>query len=433
MPNLLTNLVARSRSLFESRDPKIATAQDYNRAASGVTVNEDSVSSISAVWCATRAISEDIGGLPWTICREMPNGEREVLPMSRPLYRLLNVAPNPMMDAANFRALMISWALLWGDGFAEIERDVGGRPVALWPIHPQRAALWRDRETNELVWIISTDGNSDIIIPDRDMYHLMGPSPDGKRGWSVVTQAKHTFGLSLAAEQFGSEFFANGAHLSGVLKHPSVIGPEAKEQLRKSWAKMYTGNGKRNRFAILEGGLEWERIGIPPDEAQFLETRKFQIEDIARWFRIPPHKLMDLTNATYNNVSNMDRAYVQDALIPWMIRLEQQADKKLTGQPTVTTKIDASHMLRGNPQERAAFYKEMSSMGVLTINEIRRMEGLNRIGPEGDERFIQKQYVTIKDVAEGATLDNSPMSGGQNAESRSEDESGENRRDLILR
>lgn len=434
MSNFLTNLVARSRSLFESREPKLASAQDYNRAGAGVTVNEDSVNSIAAVWCATRAISEDIAGLPWIVSKESITGEKEVQPSSRPLGRLLNTEPNPIMDAANFRALLISWALLWGDGFAEIERDAGGRPVALWPVHPQRADLRRDRETNELVWFVANDGaDADIVIPDRDMFHLMGPSPDGKRGWSVVTQAKHTFGLSLAAEQFGSEFFANGAHLSGVLKHPSVIGPEAKEQLRKSWAKMYSGSGKRNRFAILEGGLEWQSIGIPPDSAQFLQTRKFQIEDIARWFRVPPHKLMDLTNATYSNITNMERAYVQDALIPWMVRLEQQANKKLTGQPNITTSIDASRMLRGNPQERASYYKEMSSTGVLTVNEIRKMEGLNPIGPEGDERYIQKQYVTIRAVSDGLTLDNNQQSEVNDDEIGSQDAGTENRRNIILR
>lgn len=403
MFNKLFRVWNRSRSNVEQADARIKSTSNYNRAASGVVVSEDAANSVSAAWCAAKAISEDIAGLPWNITREGADGTTTIT-NNHDVFRLLNRKPNSMMTSAVFREVMIRSALLRGNGFAEIERSLGGQPIALWPIHPDNVEYALNKDTGEYFWLVRTRAR-EVAIPLDDMFHLMGPSPDGKVGYSVITMARHSLGLTLAAEQFGSEFFANGAHLSGVLKHPTVLGDEAYNRLVESWRQMHTGGGNRLRFALLEAGTEWQPLSVAPDDAQFLQTRQFQIGEIARWFRVPPHKLMDLQQSSLSNITSMSRAYVQDSLVPWVTKLEQEADSKLLRQPSLRTNIDVTALLRGDAQERAQYYRELWGMGVITINEIRRMEGFNPIGTEGDTRIVQKQWVTLESVVNGETLD----------------------------
>ena len=343
-------------------------------------------------------ISETVAALPWHAFRTLPNGNRERMPRS-PAERLLNNRPSPELTPFSLRETLVAHALTWGNGYAEIVRDNAGRAAELWPIEPDRVEVSRARESRELYYEVSNSGGANTVIPAGNMFHLHGLGSNGTHGYSVVSLAARSIGLSLAAEEFGSSFFANGAHMGAVLKHPNVLGDQALSNLKEAFEE-HRGPHNAHRPLILEEGMDWQATGVPPEDAQFLETRELQVAEIARWLRIPPHKLMDLRHATFTNIEHQSREFVTDAIIPWTVRLEQEADRKLVAEPTVYTKLNVNALMRGDSQARADFYSKMFQMGVFSINEIRALEDMDPIWPEGDKRLVQLNLTTLEKVGE---------------------------------
>ncbi len=377
------------------------------RTTSGESVTEATAMSLPAYFAGVRCISEDIAKLPFKVYKPLVRGKELI--RDHPVNRLMNFSPNPEMTSMTFRQTLQGWALGWGDGFAEIERSNSGEPINLWPIHPSRVLI--KRVNNRLMYHIFSTKTTlwdrervEAELESENILHLHGLGNDGVRGYSVLRIAAESLGLALAAQTMGAAFFGNGTHTGGVLSHPGKLTEEAKGHLRTAWMEMHSGARSSGKPAILQEGMKWEQSHVNPNDAQFLETRSFQVEEIARWFRIPPHKLQHLAHATFSNIEEQNREYVDDALMPWAERWEQEIKRKLI--PERESEVFAEHnfmaLLRGNQAARSTYYKELFNMGAISPNDIREQENMNPIpGPEGDVYYIQLNMSTLENIAEG--------------------------------
>lgn len=363
------------------------------RTTSGMYVGPVSAMSLSVYFACLRNISEDIGKLPLFVYQRQARGKRRAA--DHPHYALLHDAPNNDMSAMTFREVLTHHALAWGNGYAEIVWDNRMEfATALVPIHPSRVRVSRD--AGQLVYDIA---GGDLSIPDtnytglvrlqqENVLHVRGLGAEGYTGYSVVQLAAESLGLSLAAQSFGAAFFGNGASIGAILTHPHTLSESAVQRLRESWQTIYGGPGNAMKVAILEEGMTYEKLGMPPNDAQFLETRQFQVEEICRWFRMPKSKVQVLTDSTYSNMEQQNLEYVPDTLMPWLVRWEQELKRKLFPEEDYFAEHAVQGLLRGDQAARASFYKDLFGMGVLSPNDIRELENMNAIGPRGDAYFV---------------------------------------------
>lgn len=366
----------------------------------GMWVDHDTALSLSAVFAAVRYIAETVASLPWEL-RQRKQGGGSDLAIGNNVHRLIHTRPNPHIGSFDWRVLMVSWANLWGNAYAEIERDTMNRPTALWPIAPHRVTPKRDSGIGTYYEVRQT--GEPIIFPADKIFHIRGLGTDDLKGQSVVALAARSIGAGLAADQFQSSFYENGTVLSGVLEHPESLSDDAYDRLKKAWDEKHKGPNKAWRPAILEEGMKWQTINMPLKDAQFIESRKFTVNEIARWFRVPPHKIGDLDRATFSNIEHQSIEVVQDTIIPWAIRLEQEADYKLIGARAKNlffNKINVNGLMRGDSQTRAEFYQKLRNMGAINTNEIRALEDMNPIGKDGDKYVMQGQYTTLEKIGE---------------------------------
>ena len=363
----------------------------YRRTAARVLVTEETALSYAAFWAAVRLISETVASLSFHVHRRLANGGRELQP-DNPVDRLLHTQPNPEMCSFTFRELLQSWVVTWGNGYAEIERDSRGRPVALWPVEPWRVEPGHD-ESGDVAYEVSNKSGKNTVFKARDMFHIKGMSSDGLRGYSVIAIAREVIGLGIATERYGASFFGNSSRPAGVIEHPGHLKKEALDRFRESWEEIHGGSGNANKTAILEDGLTFKAIGIPPEDAQFLETRRFQIDEIARIFRIPPHLLGSLERATFSNISEQNVEWSR-SIIPWAKRWEQESTRKLLGRAALFTKMNLDSLLRGDIKTRYEAYRVGRQWGWLSANDILRMEDMNPIGKDGDQYLIPMNMTT---------------------------------------
>ncbi len=422
---------ASETSDFRSPSAWLSNLWAGHRTQAGVHINSHSALSVSAYFDAVRIISEDIGHLPLFVLERLePRGKRRATEDSR--YRLLHSQANPLMTAMTWRESLISYALRWGNGFAPILRD-RTRIIALGaPIHPSRVTL-QFNVNDELEYRVQTNVSPTVTHPTRgdslptvympgEMIHLRGLG-EGLLGYSVAQFAAESLGLTLAAQQFGASFFGNGAQLGGVLMHPGKLSDTAAAHLKETWNTQKST--EKLETAVLEEDMKWARIGIPPNDAQFLETRMFQVAEIARWFRLPPHKLGDMTNATFSNIEQQSLDYVVGTLMPWIVRLEQELLNKLfLSSERFFPEVFTLGLLRGDSTSRANFYRTLFYLGALSPNDIRAAENLNPIldsdgdaDPAGDMYFLQNNLSTINAVVDRPPP---PMSPAPAAESERE-------------
>lgn len=360
----------------------------------GENVTEWSALKYAVVFSCVRLIAETIGNLPWQVLRERPGGGADRV--TNHVSKLLQRKTNPEMASGIFRETMMSHALTWGNGYAEIERDRANRPHAMWLIHPSMVTVERNA-AGEIVYIIKQTNGTQRVLPQADVFHLRGLGRDGLVGYSPLEIAMRAIGIGIAEDKFSGAFFGNGQWPGGLLKFPGKLTPEQRKEFRESLSGQNQGAGKARRIQILEQGLEWETLSIPNDHAQLLESRRFQIIDICRVFRVPPHKVFDLQRATFNNITEQNIEFVQDQQ-PWMHRLEQEADIKLLSDRSgsdLFTKINTNALLRGDPVRRAKFYETLQRIGVASINEIRDWEDLNPI-TNGDTHFVLSNLMTLE-------------------------------------
>jgi HK97 family phage portal protein len=385
--------------------------------AAGVSVNEQTALTLSAVWACVRVISETVGSLPWITYNRLPSGGRERA-RDHELYYLLHDAPNPDMTAMTWKETTIAHVLLTGNGYSEIVRDSRDRIAALYPITPERVTP-KQRDNRQIYYEVSNGERPPAIIEQEDMFHVPGLGYDGLVGYSVVHKARESLGLGLAGERFGASFFGNGSHAGGFLKHPGHLSKPAQENLRKSIESLHRGTENAHKFGILEEGMEWVSNTIPPNDAQFLETRTFQVEEVCRWFRVPPHKVQHLLRSTFSNIEHQSIEFVTDTIRPWLVRLEQEAHRKLLGpreQSRVYTENLVDALLRGDALSRSQALQVQFQNGVLTIDEWRAIENRNPVDG-GDKHFVTQQQVPLDkiDALADAKAAPKPAPGGNSA------------------
>ena len=386
---------------FQSRDPMLAAEMGYVPTVTGVDVSQWTALNFSAVWAAVAIVAADVASLPLVLYKRGKGDSKERYTDSK-LYELLHDAPNPEMTTMIFRETLQAHAMTWGNGYAEIERNGAGRPIAFWPLTPDRVSPFRSR--GAVFYRVTNANQPEVVIPAADMLHVPGLGFDGLSGYSVIQKARESIGLGLATERFGGTFFGNGSTFGGVLSHPEKLTKEVKQQIRESLDAVHTGVDRAHRFVILGGNMKYEKLGIPPNDAQFLETRRFQVNEIARWFLIPPHKLGDLERATFSNIEQQDIEYYKSGLRRWLVRWEQEINRKAISplerkQQFVEHNVEG--LLRGDSAARADFYSKMFNIGAYSINMILEKENQNGIGPEGDVHFVPMNTVPADIAMEG--------------------------------
>lgn len=371
---------------------------DYlgHKTTSGERVSPDKALGLAAYYACGRNIAEDIGKLPVSIARVVSNGTRVELD-THVVYRLLRVSPCDEMTPMTFKELLTGWAVWRGNGYAEIVRDASGRPAALYPIHPQDVTVKRRNNADRDVYYAVIEDGKEIAIEQRDMFHLKGMGGDGLVGYSPASIARESIGSALATQKQGAAFFGNGMHLGGILEHPMTLTPEAKTNLRESMDERFKGAGRAYRTMVLEEGMKWHQTTVPPEDAQFLETRQFQVEEICRWFRMPPHKIQQLLRSTFSNIEHQGIEYVQDTLMPWMTRWEEEIKRKLLMRERVQARFVVRELLRGDARSRGEYYRTMFNLGAMSRNEIRREEEMNPV-EDGDGYYLQLNMAPVATI-----------------------------------
>jgi HK97 family phage portal protein len=364
----------------------------------GNVVTEETALTYGAVFACIRIISESVAMLPLLTYRRHNDGGKERA-ADHPIYSLLHDEPNPEMSPFEFRELITSHVASWGNGYAEIEWSRGGRPLALWPLHPSK--MKPERKNGTLRYPYELPGGQTVTLPAYRVLHIRGLGKNGIVGYSPVRLAMQAIGLGLGTEEYGARFFGNGARPGGVLKHPGKLSDTAYERLKKSFTDAHEGLSNAHRLKILEEGLDYQSVGIPPEEAQFLETRKFQVTEIARWWRIPPHMLADLERSTFANVYEMGQEFLSYTLQPWLTRTEQAYSRSLMTagerkEYLIEHLVDG--ILRSDPAARGQFYQIMITNGVMSRNEVRIRENMNPY-PGGDNYLVPLNMMP----ADGAT------------------------------
>lgn len=366
----------------------------------GVPVSEFTALNYSAVWSAVSVIAADVASLPLVLYKRTEKDGKDRFLDSK-LYELLHDAPNPEMGSMVFREALQAHVMTWGNAYAEIQRDDLGRPVALWPITPDRVSPFRDGP--QLKYRVTNPSGSQNVLLPRDMLHVPGLGFDGVTGYSVIQKARESISLGLATEQFGGTFFGNGSTFGGVLSYKEKLTAEVKQGIRESIDASHTGVQRAHKFIILGGDVKYDKLGIPPNDAQFLETRRFQVTEIARWFQIPPHKLGDLERATFSNIEQQDIEYYRSCLRRWLVRWEQELNRKLIPpleRKQQFFKHNVEGFLRGDSAARSAFYTSMCNLGVYSINMVLEAEDLNKIGTSGDGHLVQGNLVPVDRLLE---------------------------------
>ncbi len=445
--------------IFKARDkPSNATAGSAYRflfggSTSGKAVTERSAMQMTAVYSCVRILAEAVAGLPLHLYRYTDTGGKEKA-IDHPLYVLLHDEPNPEMTSFVFRETLMTHLLLWGNAYAQIIRNGKGEVVALYPLMPNRMVV--DRDENGHLYYTYYRGNDEaiqnkdtaVILQPSDVLHIPGLGFDGLVGYSPIAMAKNAIGMAIACEEYGAKFFANGATPGGILEHPGTI--KDPQRVRESWQNTFGGSGNANKVAVLEEGMKYTPISISPEQAQFLETRKFQINEIARIFRVPPHMVGDLEKSSFSNIeqqsisispeqaqfletrkfqineiarifrvpphmvgdlekssfSNIEQQsleFVKYTLEPWLVRWEQSMIRALVSNSEKAAyfiKFNVDGLLRGDYQSRMNGYAIGRQNGWMSANDIRELENLDRIPAEegGDLYLINGNMTKLKDA-----------------------------------
>lgn len=420
--------------LFRSRDkPTDSTVGSryafyMGGSSSGKVVTERSAMQMTAVYACVRILSEAIAGLPLHMYRYKDDGGKEKA-LNHPLYLLLHDEPNPEMSSFVFRETLMTHLLLWGNAYAQIIRNGKGEVVALYPLMPNKMTVSRD-ETGQLYYTyqksqeeLPKDNTYTVTLHPSDVLHIPGLGFDGLVGYSPIAMAKNAIGLAIATEEYGSKFFANGAAPSGVLEHPGTI--KDPQRVRESWMSQFGGSANSNKIAVLEEGLKYTPISISPEQAQFLETRKFQINEIARIFRVPPHMVGDLEKSSFSNIEQQSLEFVKYTLDPWVVRWEQSIQRTLLTpeeKKTYFVKFNVEGLLRGDYQSRMSGYATARQNGWMSANDIRELENLDRIPAEdgGDLYLVNGNMLPLNKA--GAFADTTTDQGKEEEANESDEE-----------
>ena len=398
------------KDLFHRRkaraDPKDMTSGSvyrayYGHTSSGKTVTERSSMQVTAVYACVRVLAEAVASLPLHLYKEEDGSK--VKATDHPLYFLLHSEPNEEMTAYSFWETLMTHLLLWGNGFVQIIRNGKGEVTALYPLMPNRMTVDRDENGHiyyQYLWSKGSDAptmkETIVKLSPHEVMQIPGLGFDGLVGYSPIAMAKNSIGLSMACEEYGSKFFENGAAPSGVLEHPGIL--KDPEKVRDSWQAAFGGSQNAGKVAVLEEGMKYSPISINPQEAQFLDTRKFQIDEIARIFRVPPHMIGDLEHATFSNIEEQSLEFVTYSLQPWLTRIESAISRSLLTpeeKKIYYARFNVDGLLRGNYASRMQGYATGISNGFMCVNDVRRLENMDLVpDEEGGNLFLVNGSMT---------------------------------------
>lgn len=402
----------RSRDKPQNRTTGSSYAFFMGGSTAGKAVNERSAMQMTAVYACVRILSEAIAGLPLHLYKYGCDGSKEKA-VEHPLYFLLHDEPNKEMTSFVFRETLMTHLLLWGNAYAQVIRNGKGEVIALYPLIPNRMEVNRtDRGQLYYQYTTSSDdaptveGSTAVLMPE-DVLHIPGLGFDGLVGYSPIAMAKNAIGLAIATEEYGAKFFANGAAPSGVLEHPGTI--KDPQRVRDAWMSQFSGSRNAGKVAVLEEGMKYTPISISPEQAQFLETRKFQINEIARIFRVPPHMVGDLEKSSFSNIEQQSLEFVKYTLDPWVIRWEQSLQRTLLSSEEKKRyyfKFNLEGLLRGDYASRMTGYATARQNGWMSANDIRELENLDRIPAElgGDLYLINGNMLPLGNAGAFANL-----------------------------
>lgn len=401
-------------NLFKSRDkPTNSLSSAYTfffgSTTSGKTVNERTAMQTTAVYACVRILAETIASLPLHTYKYTDNGKEKAL--DHTLHYLLHNEPNPEMTSFVFRETLMSHLLLWGNAYAQIIRDGRGNVLALYPLKPDQMAV--DRTTNGEIYYLYTKEGYEYPLKDDEVLHIPGLGFDGLIGYSPIAMAKNAIGMAIATEEYGASFFSNGANPGGVLEHPGIV--KDPKRIRDSWNSVYRGSSNAHKVAVLEEGMAFKPIGIPPEQAQFLQTRKFQLDEIARIFRIPPHMAGDLEKSSFSNIEQQSLEFVKYTLDPWVIRWEMSLQRALLSEDDKRKyfiKFNVDGLLRGDYASRMQGYATGIQNGFLCPNDVRTLENMNTI-PDGDTFMVNGNMLKLEDVGAYIKQSKGEMEGSE--------------------
>ena len=398
------------QNIFKRRADNRAAGSGYRfffgQSAAGTNVNEHSAMQMTAVYACVRVLAESIASLPLHVYRRSEDGNREKAE-DHPLFFLLHDEPNPEMTSYIFRETLMTHLLLYGNAYVQVLRNGRGEVLALYPLLPNRMSVERD-EKGHLFYRYtrfdqeppSMDGNQ-VILNQEEVLHIPGLSYDGLVGLSPIAACRNAVGAGLAADEYSSRFYANGAAPSGVLLHPGVI--KDPEKLRENWSNVYGGPRNAGKVAVLEENMRFEAISISPQDSQLLETRKFSVEEICRIFRVPPHLVQNLERATFNNIEQMSLDFVMYSLMPWVTRFEQSMARTLLSREEkkkIEIRFNLDGLLRGSYESRMRGYSIGLSNGLYSVNDCRKLENMDLLAENqgGDTHMVQGAMIPLSMV-----------------------------------
>lgn len=393
--------------LFRARDEPnttdaVSAAQTFyfGTSGSGKSVTARSAIQVSTVYACVRVIAETVASLPLHVYEETEKGSMKA--QEHPLYRLLHDEPNSEMTSFVWREAMLTHLLLWGNSYSQIIRNGRGHILGLYPLLPDRMEVDRD-SAGELTYTYSLTSGQTVRLRPEDVLHIPGLGFDGVMGYSPIALEKNAIGLGIAAEEYGSKFFSNGATPSGVLTHPNTVKDPKK--LRESWNAAYGGSVNSGKVAILEENMKFERISMPNNEAQFLETRKFQVSEICRIYRVPPHLIGDLEHATFSNIEHQSISFGVHTIRPWLVRIEQALNRQLFPEKEkgcFYAQFNMDGLMRGDYKSRMEGYAIARQNGWMSANDIRELENMNPIPDEdgGNEYLVNGNMIRIAQAAQ---------------------------------
>jgi len=371
----------------------------FGKTSSGQIVNERTALRTTAVFACVRVLAESLAGLPLNLYYRKENGAK-VRNVTHPLYKLLHDCPNSEMTSFVFRETLMTHLLIYGNAYAQIIRNGRGEISALYPLLPDKMRVSRD-ESGTLIYTYFSD-KGEVTLTRRNILHIPALGFDGVVGYSPIAMARNAIGAAIAVEEYGAAFFKNGANPGGILEHPGTI--KDVQRVKDSWNAGFQGSANAHKISVLEDGMTYKQVGIPPNEAQFLETRKYSVSEICRLFKVPPHLVGDLERATFSNIEHQSIDFVTHSVRPWVIRWEQCLQQALVAdsERDLFIRFNLDGLLRGDYETRMKGYSIGIQNGFLSPNDVRRLEDLNPISdPAGDKYFFNGNMLPIDLAAAG--------------------------------
>lgn len=372
-----------------------------SEASSGVRVSSWTALGLSAYYCGINMISSTVASLPLNVYKRIDDKRREVAP-KHPVHRLLHSEPNPEMGAMVFRQIMVAHAIARGNSYAEIERGIDGTPRNLWPLLPHLTRPIRD-EDKRLWYETRTDESSEFrFLKAENVLHVPAYTYNGIQGEGLIKLAKDEIGLNVAQEQYAAKFFRNGGNISGTIDSPTPLRDDAFKRLKAEIAEKFSGLTNAHRIAILENGMKFNPINPTHEEAQLIESRRFSIEQWARWLQMPPHKLREMSKATFSNIEHQNIEWVVDTIRPWVIRYEQEYDRKLFANKNMFyAKHVLDGLLRGDQKSRFDSYAVGRMWGWMSANDVRELEDVNPLSADIGDIYLMPANMTRADQTTG--------------------------------